>query len=292
MSSQKSDPTLYAVIRTAVITLVSRKISPTYDDVRAQIGGGSYRDIGREIRALKAQEPDLFVVDEPTTSPADVEPPESGSEVRNRTAEAHFRQAVEQALKAFFIATEAARSEERRSSAQRQPLALEGVQRSLAASQERQNGLTMRLATAEKEYEKLLADFDTAVEEQERLRIELADSEAKILALEEAVEDGRRREAEAQTERQEMRRQLEQFTAERHESLLEQIRADVAARAHFDQALQDTREEMARLQEQVEVLKTSVAPSAQSSPRPAARKMLPADQPGLGLAEAAVSGGA
>ncbi|AWJ86768.1 hypothetical protein TSH58p_25295 (plasmid) [Azospirillum sp. TSH58] len=195
-------------------------------------------------------------------------------------------------MKAFFIATEAARSEERRSSAQRQPLALEGVQRSLAASQERQNGLTMRLATAEKEYEKLLADFDTAVEEQERLRIELADSEAKILALEEAVEDGRRREAEAQTERQEMRRQLEQFTAERHESLLEQIRADVAARAHFDQALQDTREEMARLQEQVEVLKTSVAPSAQSSPRPAARKMLPADQPGLGLAEAAVSGGA
>ncbi|NUB09436.1 hypothetical protein FW320_25085 [Azospirillum sp. Vi22] len=150
----------------------------------------------------------------------------------------------------------------------------------------------MRLATAEKEYEKLLADFDTAVEEQERLRIELADSGAKILALEEAVEDSRRREAEAQTEQQEMRRQLEQFTAERLESLLEQIRADVAARAHFDQALQDTREEMARLQEQVEVLKTSVAPSAQSSPRPAARKMLPADQLGLGLAEAAVSGGA
>lgn len=285
-----SQPTHPLITQESVSEAVNKIVSkdsayPSYRRIRAEIGGGSLRDVSRFIHDIRKTAPHLFVIQKGAVSTSGNAFAGGPVDVQSCAAAEQMRRAIDGALTAFIASIDTLRQEERRLAAEQHTTALAALQSESAACRSELHALTAEIAEQEQGYEDLAQEHDRITEDRNQLAVTVAQQNAALTQMSAEIKDWQRQAADAQAAVETVNRLLsEEKTALLRSSLqLDQLRSELTAKHQVEQALDEARRENARLRGRLEVLEPFAATLAASAHREAGGKVKPGKQGSLGL---------
>jgi len=258
---------------------------PSYRRIRAEIDGGSLRDVSRFINDIRRTNPHLFVIQKSSASALNDASSGGTADVQSCAAAEQMRRAVDSALTTFIASIDAMRQEERRLIAEQHTAALAVMQSESAACRNELHVMTAEVAEQEQSYEELAQEHDRITEERDQLAVKVAQKDAALSRISAEMEDGQRQAAYARATLEEATRLLsEERAAHRRCALkLAQLRSELSAKHQVEQALENARRENARLRGQLEFLEPLAMTLAASAHRAAGSGTKPVKQRSLEL---------